>query len=328
MKTEKIVAKYGEALLRKENVVMVGKGRKIVRGVDMGNEALVVSVVKKVPLDQLAPKDKIPHKYKGMRTDVIETGEIRLLSAHGEDVDRMGKHRPAPGGVSIGHKDITAGTLGCVVHRNGQPLILSNNHVLANVNKGIIGDDILQPGKHDGGTLKDTIGTLYDYVPIKTGAPSDCKVARTVVWACNNIARLLGRTTRLFAMTDLGGNKVDCALALPITNESITDTILDIGLVSGVKEPTVGMPVRKSGRTTSLTIGKITQVSAMINVGMGDGKVAVFTDQIAMEHMSEPGDSGSLIVSEDNQHVGLLFAGSDKITIANTFSNVKAALRF
>ena len=45
--------------------------------------------------------------------------------------------RPAPGGVSVGHFRITAGTLGCLARgrkkpRNRRSLILSNNHVLAN----------------------------------------------------------------------------------------------------------------------------------------------------------------------------------------------------
>jgi hypothetical protein len=47
--------------------------------------------------------------------------------------------RPAPGGVSVGHFAITAGTLGCLAlglnpPRNNRLMVLSNNHVLANSN--------------------------------------------------------------------------------------------------------------------------------------------------------------------------------------------------
>jgi hypothetical protein len=38
--------------------------------------------------------------------------------------------------------------------------------------------------------------------------------------------------------------------------------------------------------------------------------------------MSEPGDSGSLILSEDNYAIGLLFAGSDKATVINRIETV------
>ena len=62
--------------------------------------------------------------------------------------------RAAPGGVSVGHYRITAGTLGCLAFgrqapRNNRILILSNNHVLANVNSGAFGDCVIQPGAAD-----------------------------------------------------------------------------------------------------------------------------------------------------------------------------------
>jgi len=67
-------------------------------------------------------------------------------------------------------------------------------------------------------------------------------------------------------------------------------------------------------------------VGVTANVNVGKGRMALFTDQCAMGAMSQPGDSGSIILSEDNKCVGLLFAGSDTITIANKYSNVKAKL--
>jgi hypothetical protein len=43
------------------------------------------------------------------------------------------RHRPLKIGVSVGHVDVTAGTLGCFVREpEGEgTFILSNNHVLA-----------------------------------------------------------------------------------------------------------------------------------------------------------------------------------------------------
>ena len=63
------------------------------------------------------------------------------------------KTTPLKIGSSIGHYKITAGTLGGFVRSrdDGSVLILSNNHVLANENKGKKGDAILQPGAIDGG---------------------------------------------------------------------------------------------------------------------------------------------------------------------------------
>jgi V8-like Glu-specific endopeptidase len=54
--------------------------------------------------------------------------------------------------------------------------------------------------------------------------------------------------------------------------------------------------------------------------------MALFTDQCAIGAMSQPGDSGSIVLSEDNKCVGLLFAGSETVTMANRYSNVKVKL--
>ncbi len=84
--------------------------------------------------------------------------------------------RPVPIGVSTGHPDITAGTIGCRVTRvadDNTTLLyyaLSNNHVYANLNKATIGDNVLQPGSIDGGVdPDDAIGTLAAFEPIKFG---------------------------------------------------------------------------------------------------------------------------------------------------------------
>jgi V8-like Glu-specific endopeptidase len=42
--------------------------------------------------------------------------------------------------------------------------------------------------------------------------------------------------------------------------------------------------------------------------------------------MSQGGDSGSAVLDEKNQLVGLLFAGSDTTTIINRIENVFSAL--
>src|SRR3989449_7150169 len=102
---------------------------------------------------------------------------------------RTRRIRPAPGGVSIGHIQITAGTLGILARRNGRPVILSNNHVLANQNAGRVGDPILQPGPADGGRLQDTIARLVDFVPIQFKEREPGPIARF-------LARLFGPLLR------------------------------------------------------------------------------------------------------------------------------------
>lgn len=47
---------------------------------------------------------------------------------------------------NIQNRLMTTGSIGCFVRRNGTPGFISNNHVLAGENSGMVGDHILQPG--------------------------------------------------------------------------------------------------------------------------------------------------------------------------------------
>jgi hypothetical protein len=248
-------------------------------------------------------------------------------------VDRTKKFRPAPGGVSIGHYQITAGTLGCWTTKAGEFFILSNNHVLANVGDCEIGDPILQPGVADGGTEKnDEIAKLYDFVPISLTETSGCPFANAIVSVANFFARLFRRKTQLKAYIPGEPNKVDCALASPNSDKYVLERILEddgsFVKIEGEAEAEIGLLVKKSGRTTGTTHGEISQTDVTIIVNMGDGRMAIFTDQIVVEKegMSAGGDSGSVVLTEHNSLVGLLFAGSDKAMIANSWKNVKKAL--
>jgi len=90
----------------------------------------------------------------------------------------------------------------------------------------------------------------------------------------------------------------------------------------------VGMRVKKFGRTTSETKGRVDGINATINVNYGNGNVAHFVDQIIITpgNFSTGGDSGSLIVvqkgADAGKPVGLLFAGSVLLTVANPIDPV------
>jgi hypothetical protein len=299
-------------LFRRQNVVACGLGYKISEGQTTSELSLIVSVTQKVPREQLMPQDLIPKSLEGMLTDVVETGRIRAQVAE----DPRGRFRPAQPGISIGHRDITAGTFGLLVQRNGAPFILSNNHVLADSNAGKIGDPIYQPGPADGGTASDRIAALSEFMALDFGDnPSQCSIADSVAALLNFVARVTGSSHRLQSVQQTPGvNTMDAALARPDTPDLVIPAILDLGVPTGVNTPALGMQVQKMGRTTSLTNGYITQVNVTVNVDYA-GRTAVFTDQIITSSMSSPGDSGSGILDMDRRAVGLLFAGSTSVTI-------------
>ncbi len=311
-------------ILKRGNVVGVGVGYKMVEGKFTDELSIVCSVSNKKPGSKLDSADMVPGILRDVPTDVFETGEVIAFQ------DPKGKIRPAPGGVSIGHRAVTAGTLGLWVKKDGEFHILSNNHVMANSNDANIGDDILQPGPHDSGV--ESIAKLAQFVPIEFAGPenlvdaaiakavesegggSSCNIANAVSRALNLGAKSMGSKTRMKPVKIRG------------IEDIVKDEILKIGKVTELAEGELGMEVKKMGRTTGLTFGKIQQVDATIKVNYGVHS-AFFADQLIAGDMSRGGDSGSAVVTKDgNKLVGLLFAGSDVVTVMNRIQNVFSAL--
>jgi hypothetical protein len=318
-----IRSRHEEVILAKPNVIGVGTGYKEVMGERTGELCVVAMVRRKLPRAALPQEALVPAIVDGVRTDVQEVGEIKALQA------RTDRWRPAPGGVSLGHFRITAGTFGCVVRdrATGAHLILSNNHVLANSNDATAGDPILQPGPIDGGREpNDVIARLERFCPIVfTNEPGTCGLAQAAAAVANALAEVLGSHHRfeVIRVDPRAVNRADAAVARPTDVGAIRDDILEIGQVSGPVEAQLGMAVRKSGRSSGLTTGSVNVLDATIDVDYGSGRTARFQGQIVSGPMSEPGDSGSLLVAGDGlQAVGLLFAGSDQVTIFNPIQAV------
>ena len=310
----------------RDNVVGMGAGVKWSRGQPTGEPAVVVLVTHKVGKDQLSKADLVPAKLHDLQTDVLAVGQLFAGDGTPSNVGTQTlakRRRPVEGGYSVGHFRITAGTVAtCVydllpgastdsanpVHGVGIPTrfyILSNNHVLANVNDAAPGDPILQPGPIDGGANPaDRIAVLSRFVPIQ-----------------------------LTPAVPLGSqnNFVDCAVAEGEFH-ALDREIYWSGYVRGWRRrgqvlQMVGQTIKKCGRTTNFTTGRITAVNATVDVNFGGGRVGRMKDQIVTTNMSAGGDSGSLGLTLDNVAVGLLFAGSTQATIFNQIENVRTLLR-
>ncbi len=294
------------------NIVACGLGYKVSEGKLTDQLSLVFSVVKKQPLSELSAKERLPGVLDGIVTDVVETGKIRALAPF----DPRVRCRPAQPGISIAHKEVTAGTLGLLVRRGPDLLMMSNNHVLAAVNAAKVGDLIYQPGPADGGTLNDRLGTLAEFVPLDFGTQQGSNpVPGFFAQLANFLAALLGSKQRFQAVElTAGKNRMDVALARPDAPESVNPEIAGIGRPTGMLEPKLGLAVQKMGRTTGLTKGMVQQIDVTVTVDY-QGRSATFVDQTMATRMSQPGDSGSAILDMDRKVVGLLFAGSDQVTM-------------
>jgi len=289
------LARQGYERAVNDNVVGVGIGTKVVRNEPTDEVGVRVYVRRKVHPLLLGAGEAIPTEIAGVATDVVETGAFSIWQPIPPIYHR--KVRPALGGLSIGHYAVTAGTFGCLVRTgDGSPMILGNNHVLANENRGAQADPVIQPGAFDGGRPdRDVIARLQTWIPLRDG----------------------------------DANVVDAALADPFADADVTADILGLGRLRGSQNPAVGMSVRKSGRTTRLTQGTVTDVDVTLRVGYRRGSF-IFTDQMLVRGdrgaFSGGGDSGSVVVSEDRKAVGLLFAGSPFVTVANKMPQVEREL--
>ncbi|CUH94258.1 hypothetical protein P22_0324 [Propionispora sp. 2/2-37] len=318
------------------NVVGVGYGKKTIRGKDTNRKAVVVLVKEKIEKKKLERSSYIPKNLAGLPTDVIEVGDIRLLN------NRIEIMRPAKPGISIGHYKVSAGTFGAVVYdkKTSEPLILSNNHVLANLTNGDdgraqTGDAITQPGLYDSenGNLEElTIGYLEKFIPLHLEwiAPQ-CKIAQFFERIINKIINTVKPQYQIRVLRESEkANLVDCAVAKPIRPELIQPAVLDIGEIKGSQAPSVGMKIKKSGRSSGLTHSMIIATDVTIRININNRETGLFTDQVLAGPMSLPGDSGSLIVTDDNNGdnygVGLLFAGSEQATLFNKIDHVLQTL--
>ncbi|KGM92905.1 hypothetical protein IRP63_15995 (plasmid) [Clostridium botulinum] len=262
--------------LSKDNVVGIGLGYKIKNGFNTLQKCIKVFVINKVKSDRLTPNEMIPNNYKGIPTDVVESGVFTASSL-------KKKIRPVIGGYGVsasGSK--TAGTVGCLVTNGVSNFILSTNHVLAGINKYPIGTPIIQPAYKDGGrSSKDTIATLYKFVPLRP---------------------ITGTSQPI--------NLSDAAIGLLTSPDILSNEIAFIGKPTCVKNPKLNEHVQKVGRTTELTKGIVTSTNVTTRVVYTSGEICLFHDLIAASLIGDLGDSGALVVNNSKCALGLILGKS------------------
>jgi hypothetical protein len=309
-------------LLSRRGVVGVDIGEKVTAGRRTGQVGIVVTVRRKVPASRLSAADLVPAEIEGIATDVVADDVVlhrALLDAEFPPARGAERHRQVLGGISVGPwrtvvlspPDVSrpgeyaiVGTLGVLATARGPrpnvtcasylplsgtsgphvtPVMgLTTFHAACVDDAWAVGDEMVHPSRVDGGNPRDAVGTL-------------CRAA-------------------------LSGS-VDGAAVLLSPGRSCRPSIVDIGPVTGTALAAKGTVVRKRGRTTGLTTGRVASVDATVLMDYRDGLgVRVLRDQIRIEAvggiMGDYGDSGSAVVDPDNRVVGLYVAGNTAGTVA------------
>ncbi|MEU1728928.1 hypothetical protein [Nonomuraea sp. NPDC005692] len=287
-------------LLADQNIAGFAYGRRIVDGGRTDEPAVVVYVLRKVPEQFLPTSRLLPRRlYFGrdaIEVDVVETGPFYAQSF-------TARERPAPNGVSIGHFNVTAGTLGSLVIDNTDRTvnILSNNHVLADGNNAMIGDAIVQPGVFDGGTTAgDTIATLKRFVTLNAnGNTADAAIAQPR--DPNDVEDRVKNDLIPVATPDhpaiglLFAGTCNRTLINPIDQVLTQLNVEFLGGAAVTAGVDIGTNVEKVGRTTEYTTSTVTEIDVTALVQYASNVIRSFDGQIATAYMSEGGDSGSVV---------------------------------
>lgn len=262
-----------------------------------------------------APGEVFPHVK--VPFGAVSQGPIQ------SSVIERARHRPLVCGLQIENFDqdkrsgeiaqglITIGTLGCFVRTiNGTTAILSNNHVVAGENSGAAGDRIVQPGTGDL-QAGDVVASLGQFVVLNPSPANATPAQGNVVF-----------------------NEVDCGLAELSAGVPFAQDFLrrQLPSPSGTASPALGDRVFKVGRTTGLTVGSVKDVHTIVGPIPYQPGLMWFQECFSIEGdsgaiFSDHGDSGSAILRDTGEVVGLLFAGNGQQTFACPIGTVLQRLQ-
>ena len=311
--------------MRRPGVTAVDVGFKISGKVMTDEVALRVHVERKKPVADLSSSEvfntsgKKNTKQAGFPVDVIEgdyapadAGNERialedLMGEVGVGIERTTTFNPLVGGISCGNPRGTAGTLGAIVFDRAtcRPMILSNWHVLAGASSAAVGEDILQPGRVDGGT--EAVATL---TRMRLDSAMDAAVATL------NSARAHSRDImNIGTVTGMD----DATLGMEVEKSGRT-TGLTKGIVDGVSmsvQIDYGDPGIVAFNNQIRIVPRPPWPAVDVEISLG-------------------GDSGSIWVNErTNRAIGLHFGGernpspaSAENALANPIKPVASAMNF
>ncbi|MBP1961470.1 hypothetical protein [Paenibacillus aceris] len=289
----KLKNKISPVLLKRAEVVAVGVGYADPSKPSLGAGIIVYTQKKIVPSSLQSLKGVLAKTGTGIPIRFVPSGAFKTNSALPEPKAAaiggfQGRHRPFPGGVSVGKVSPDAtGTGGLIVTKNHKLYILSNNHVLVKNNSSASAATV-QPGPADGGeAAKDTVGRRFQFVKLVPGINfQDSALARPALNSLLNPRYLLNSSGRLITVP---------------------------GHVSSYP---VGQQLMKSGRTSGFVRGTVESNHADVRVTYGGALgVLTFRNQSIIRGntgpVSLPGDSGSVwLRSSDRFAAALNFAGT------------------
>ena len=314
-----------------KGVVSVGFGQKHSGGKYKEDISIVVVVEEKKNLDDIPAKERIPKTFEGFVVDVVTPVRV-----HPGVCDNNNSYDTIQGGIQISprfNEGVYKGTLGCIVRKKNDSdreniHLLSNKHVLQ-AGGGTAGEYIyhpypptpegyvsLGPSTSLGAIAATSFYQDVSYTPPGAAAASDFFID------CGTA--IINIDSKCFGST--------CTKDVIETSETIIDLQLNsVNTLSSVRSiirdfSIIGQKVYKVGRTTGKTAGIVRRVdiSGTMPSDFDDvtSPTIPTTNIIEIDfdtsvpgglncngnaRFGEHGDSGSLVVDDQNRAVGLLY---------------------
>ncbi len=294
-------------LMQLPGVNGVGLGGRVRGGERINELVLKVYVTTKRPPEQLDPAELIPAQFEGIPTDVAELApDLSLLQSQPRTTgapwvphsqEDNSRRRPLEGGscIQAAMAGSGLGTLGCMLMAGGDPskvYAVTNWHVVQG---------------HTG------TGANQQDVPPPIGTPVGQPDSEDKLSKC--CSHLFGKVA--------GGaykEKADAAIVQLDPGTEYRARIVEIGDVNGSHEFTsteagTHPTVRKRGMRTRVTVGTVESITTQL----GNSHGPEWTNAIVVQpkpdasvngsvFFCEHGDSGSALLNEKNEVVGLVFA--------------------
>jgi hypothetical protein len=268
---------------------------------------------------ELAKRGDLPYSIEGLPVITEAVGRIVAMKGGGGGGSnpRVIQTPPVKMGTSGGWRYDLAngyccgGTLGSLIQIGSTKYVLSNWHVLYS--------DIVSGGNNRVASAGDPV-----IQPALIDVNCNANNAQNVATLVNNGG-------------SLPSANVDAGIAAVISGMvDETGAILNIGTISSsTVAASLNQAVKKMGRTTGLSRSSVNGLNASVSIAYdnecagGSAFTKTFTGQIFINNRGSKflagGDSGSLMVEDvttNPRAVGLLYAGSSSIAVANPIGHV------
>jgi len=323
-----------EILLKYPGVKTVGIGLKEVDGSLLPQVAFKVYVSEKRSTQLLTEEELIPASLFGFPTDVLNISEKTLA---------CGRTRPLVGGISVSTWDVPfvspPGSIGCVVEKNGSTnkYILSNEHVLG-VNSTAGGSRVFQPSVSEcAGFIYNEVGSnengKKENIAYNNGVAEnqyyiDCAIAKvnSDISVSNSVREIDNPINGHRDISNLSDSNLNtyavkkCGSRTDLTTGIIEDVALsfDFGPDSDNNEFRMIVVRPNPGKTVAETYLVNPAEKASIIASFAGEPMVTVTDvgdnklKFESRVFAYFGDSGSVVMNNQNEVVGLLFSISTK----------------